>query len=237
MALAPSLIRALVGQSELHLCTPAEGELLGARLHRDVVSPFLELRFSARLAGFELALSSGFRDFARQLSIWNRKVDGDLAVLDSHGVPLDITTLTPIQLVRAILRWSALPGASRHHWGTDVDVFDKAATPEGYDIQLIPAEVDPGGMHAPLHAWLDARIADGAAYGFFRPYDAERGGIAPERWHLSHAPTAVDFAERLTPELLHDTLAPTDMRLRDVVLDHLPELFERFVINTNPAHR
>lgn len=236
MSLAPSLVPALVGQSELHLCTPAEGELLGARLHRDVVSPFLELRFSARLAGFELALTSGFRDFDRQLSIWNRKVDGDLAVLDSHGVPLDITTLTPIQLVRAILRWSALPGASRHHWGTDVDVYDRAATPDGYEVQLIPAEVDPGGMHAPLHAWLDARIADGAAYGFFRPYDADRGGIAPERWHLSHAPTAGDFAGALTLDVLHATLAATEMRLRDVVLDHLPDLFARFVTNTNPAH-
>ncbi|MCZ8486094.1 D-alanyl-D-alanine carboxypeptidase family protein [Vibrio lentus] len=27
------------------------------------------------------------------------------------------------QKLSAILRWSALPGASRHHWGCDFDVF------------------------------------------------------------------------------------------------------------------
>ena len=32
----------------------------------------------------------------------------------------------------AILLWSALPGASRHHWGTDFDVFDRAAVPPDY---------------------------------------------------------------------------------------------------------
>ncbi len=33
--------------------------------------------------------------------------------------------------VAAILVWSALPGASRHHWGTDCDVIDAAALPPG----------------------------------------------------------------------------------------------------------
>ena len=37
-----------------------------------------------------------------------------------------------------ILEWSALPGASRHHWGSEFDVFDLAALPEGYRVQLLP---------------------------------------------------------------------------------------------------
>ncbi|NIM47861.1 MAG: D-alanyl-D-alanine carboxypeptidase family protein, partial [Gemmatimonadales bacterium] len=86
------------------------------------------------------------------------------------------------------LRWSALPGASRHHWGTDLDVYDLAARPEGYEVELIPEEVDAGGMFGPLHEWLDGRIAADAAFGFFRPYERDRQGVAPERWHLSYAP-------------------------------------------------
>jgi len=47
--------------------------------------------------------------------------------------------------VRAILHWSALPGASRHHWGTEIDVIDRAALADGRKAQLIPAEYGADG--------------------------------------------------------------------------------------------
>lgn len=226
----------LVGQSEIHLCSAADGELIGVRVHGEVVLPFLRLQSEAREAGFDLAVLSGFRSFEQQLSIWNRKVTGHLPVLDSDTRPLDIATLSEQELVFAILRWSALPGASRHHWGTDLDVYDVAAKPEGYVIELIPEEVDRGGIFAPLHEWLDARIADGTAFGFFRPYDVDRQGVAAERWHLSHAPVSSLYARMITPELLHETIERSDIMLKDVVLAHLPAIFDRFVINTNRAY-
>jgi len=203
-------------------------------MHRDVVQPFRALRAAARERGFEMAVDSGFRSFERQLSIWNRKAAGELAVLDSESRPLDVKAMAPRAVVHAILRWSALPGASRHHWGTDLDVFDAAARPEGYAVQLVPAEVDAGGMFAALHEWLDERIAAGTAFGFFRPYDRDRGGVAPERWHLSHAPSARVFARTLTPALLRSTIERADMKLRDAVLADLDEIFTRFVTNVAP---
>lgn len=221
----------VVGRSEAHLCTAAVAAELGARLHADAVGAFRALREAALDQGFELAILSGFRSFDRQLSIWNRKVRGDLPVLDSDGRPLDVAELAPRELALAILRWSALPGASRHHWGTDLDVYDARARPQGYEVELTPAEVDAGGMFAPLHEWLDGRIAEGGAFGFFRPYDRDRGGVAPERWHLSYAPIARELARMLTPTLLRQTLATADMRLADVVLPDLDEIFERFVRN------
>ncbi len=136
------------------------------RVHRDVLNPLIKLREHAFMEGFDLRLESGFRSFERQLSIWNRKASGELAVLDAQARPLDITQLSPRDLVFAILRWSALPGASRHHWGTDIDVFDAATTPSDYEIQLIPDEVEPGGMHAPMHEWLDERMARGELFVF-----------------------------------------------------------------------
>jgi LAS superfamily LD-carboxypeptidase LdcB len=225
----------LVGQTESHLCSSDHADILGARLHDETVEPFLQLRDAAAAEGFDLAIESGFRSFDQQLSIWNRKASGQQAVLDSESRPIDIATLTDEQLVFAILRWSALPGASRHHWGTDLDVYDRATTPPGYEVELIPAEVNPGGMHGALHEWLDARIAERSAFGFFRPYDIDRGGVAPERWHLSHAPVSSIFERMLTPEVLRDTIQQADMRLKDVVLEHLPAIFPRFVTNTNPA--
>jgi LAS superfamily LD-carboxypeptidase LdcB len=206
--------------------------MVGATLHADVVEPLLALREEGRRQGFELAIDSGYRSFGRQLSIWNRKARGELPVLDGRAAPLDVGRLTEQELLFAILRWSALPGASRHHWGTELDVFDAAAMPEGYRVELVPAEVDPGGMFAPLHEWLDGRIAAGESFGFFRPYDRDRGGVAPERWHLSHAPVAVAFEAGLTLDVLREAVAAADIELKAAILAHLEEIHQRFVINT-----
>jgi LAS superfamily LD-carboxypeptidase LdcB len=226
----------LVGQSESHLSAPEDAATLGARMHLDAVEAFMQLRSTAASAGFDIAIVSAFRSFDQQLSIWNRKATGQLPVLDTRARPIDITSLSDEELVLSILRWSALPGASRHHWGTDLDVYDRAAKPEDYQVDLIPAEVDPGGMFAPLHAWLDERIASGTAYGFFRPYDIDRNGVAPERWHLSYSPVSLVYARLLTPTLLEETIENADMRLKHVVLADLDSIFERFVMNTNPGY-
>jgi LAS superfamily LD-carboxypeptidase LdcB len=225
----------LVGQIETHLCTTTDAERLTAAVHRDVVEPFMAVRAAAARHGFNVAIDSGFRSFDRQLSIWNRKASGQLAVLDSSARPMDITTLTEHELVLSILRWSALPGASRHHWGTDIDVYDAAAMPDGYQVQLIPSEYEEDGYFAPFSRWLDEHIANRTAFGFFRPYDRDRNGVAPERWHLSYAPIASAYLRLMSPDLLRATLEPADMRLKDVVLEHLDEIFTRFVTNTNPV--
>lgn len=230
----PSIVH-LVGQSDTHLCSTSDAESLGARIHRDAVEAFVQLRDDARAAGFELAILSGFRSFEQQLSIWNRKATGQLAVLDSNARPLDIHTLSEEELAFSILRWSALPGASRHHWGTDLDIYDMAAKPAGYEVELIPEEVEAGGMFAPLHEWLDRRIANAGTHGFFRPYDIDRNGVAPERWHISCAPIASVYQGALTLDVLRTTLEQADMSLKRVALARLDTIYKRYVINTNQA--
>lgn len=227
----------LLGKAETHLCSEGAAARVGARIHVDVVDAFEKLRAASSTEGFSLAVLSGFRSFDRQLSIWNRKAVGELPVLDSDARPIDITALNDRDLILAILRWSALPGASRHHWGTDIDVYDAASKPEGYEVDLVPAEVDAGGMFAPFHDWLDEQIVNAAAFGFFRPYDADRGGIAPERWHLSFFGVADECSRLLTRDVLRTAIAQADMKLKDAVLANLDEIVDRFVVNTNPGFR
>ncbi len=225
----------LVGQEESHLTSGEEVALLGAPVNRSMVPHFKGLVSEAARAGYDLRILSGYRSFERQLSIWNRKASGQLAVLDADARPMDIAVLSERELTLAILRWSALPGASRHHWGTDIDVYDAAAVPPDYQVELVPAEVNPDGPFGPMHAWLDERIAQGTSLGFYRPYDRDRGGVAPERWHLSYSPISRFCLSHLTKELLRDTIARAEMCLKESVLADLDEIYERFVVNVNPG--
>ena len=190
--------RQLVGLDDGHVAAAGGG----VRLQPAAACAFERLREDARRAGFELAAASTFRDFRRQLAIWDGKVAGRRPVHDDRGQPVALARLSPGQRVHAVWRFSALPGTSRHHWGTDLDVYDAVALAPGETPALTPAEGAPGGIFGPLHRWLDERIAAGASHGFFRPYARDRGGVAPERWHLSYAPLALALAPRLTPELL-----------------------------------
>ena len=198
-------------------------------VHRAVIEAWQQLASAARAVGFDPAIASGFRNYQRQLQIWNAKAGGERVLLDAEGQPLERRSLSDWQLAQAILRWSALPGASRHHWGTDIDVYDRAAVAADYVVQLTPAEVADDGPFGAFHRWLDQRIASGDSYGFFRPYAEDSGGIAPERWHLSYAPMALYYQRQLTPERLWTALDAPGLALRSCVQQHWPEIFERFV--------
>lgn len=110
---------------------------------------FEALQARAAEAGFDLQAASGYRSFDRQLMIWNAKAGGERVVHDDDNCPIHMHDLDDVDKVCAILRFSALPGASRHHWGTDLDVFDAAAMPEDYRLQLSPQEVAEDGMFGP----------------------------------------------------------------------------------------
>lgn len=200
----------------------------GLPLHPDVIEPFTRLRDMGREQGIELCVASGFRDFERQRLIWNRKVAGELPVLDVAGLPLDLAALSEREQVFAILRWSALPGASRHHWGTDMDVYDGNVPLEsGYRLQLTTSEARE--RFGKLHAWLDIQIAAHSACGFFRPYAQDRGGVAPEPWHLSYGPRAVEFQRAFSLVELAGILSRCELALRETVLANLEEIHARFI--------
>lgn len=204
-------------------------DVLGTPVHRAIVTPFQALRDDADKAGFDLRIASGYRSFDRQLAIWNAKAAGERTLLDSLGNPLDFAALDSEQLAASILRWSALPGASRHHWGTDIDIYDAAAVGDDYQVQLTPQEVADDGVFGPFHCWLDEHFATGAGYGFFRPYCQDRGGIAPERWHLSYAPMASRYEAMLTPQVLAKALESSSLLLKHTVLAQIDDIFQRYV--------
>jgi LAS superfamily LD-carboxypeptidase LdcB len=221
--------RQLTGLDDSHLVALLEGH----RLQAEVAQAWATLQAQAREAGFELAIASSFRSFVRQLAIWNGKASGTRPVHDDRGRTVVVERLSPAERLYAILRFSALPGTSRHHWGTDLDVYDAAAVPADYRVQLSVQEVATGGVFDPLHCWLDARMAAGESQGFYRPYNKDRGGVAPERWHLSYAPLAVPCAQQFRSEILPACWdcdeAAEGLLLREEIEAHLQHIMTRYV--------
>ena len=213
----------LTGRSRVHIVDRPE---VGRPVHVAMVAPWQRLVRAAAREGLQLTAVSGFRDFAAQEAIWNAKWRGERPVLDRAGQPVDLARLGPAARVRAILAWSALPGASRHHWGTEVDVIDAAALPPGYRVRLVPAEYAPGGPFERLGAWLDRHLG---RHGFHRPYRVDRGGVAPEPWHLSCTAVAAEASRRFRPATLRAAIAGSAMEGKAAVLAQLPALYARYV--------
>jgi LAS superfamily LD-carboxypeptidase LdcB len=204
---------------------------LGCTVHKGMEDALRALRAAAHAAGIELTVVSSFRDFQRQAAIWNGKFRGERPLLDRRGEPLSREGLDEAALIEAILQWSALPGASRHHWGTDFDVIDGNALPAGGRPQLLAAHFGPRGVFAKLDAWLGANMR---RFGFFRPYSSDRGGVQPEPWHLSYGPLAVPALESFTLEALRETIESSQLCGREHVLGQLEQIFRRYVKAVDP---
>lgn len=219
----------MTGRARSHL---AEVPELQCWLHRDVVAPLRNLRVAAWAeAGLDVVPVSAFRDFERQRLIWNGKFRGERPVLDRDSKPIDALALDPPSRVDAILAWSAPPGASRHHWGTDFDVIDRLAMPEGYRPQLVPREYAPGGVFAELGRWLDASLH---RFGFFRPFRRSGSGVQPEPWHLSYAPLAERVRAAFTVEVLREAFGEEGVDGSDVLLARAAELHARYIDGIDP---
>lgn len=213
----------LTGQIRTHIADVSEPD---CALHAHVVAPFMNLRRAALVDGFDLVPQSSFRDFSRQLTIWNAKFCGEKPMADASGRPIDVSELAPLQRIEAILLWSALPGASRHHWGTDIDLIDRRATAPGYRVGLTPEEFAPGGPYAALAGWLEANAA---RFGFFRPFRGVLSGVQAEPWHFSFAPVAENARRALSPAVLHQAIAAAPLLGKEQVLARLDELHARYV--------
>ena len=221
----------LTGRARTHVIEPPG---LHCLMHREAVPAFVAMRQAAARAGIVLEAASAFRHFDRQREIWNSKFRGERQVLDAKGHPADVGRIDEAKRVELILLWTALPGASRHHWGTDFDVIDRAALTEGYTVRLDAAEYAPGGPFGPLTAWLDRHMR---RFGFFRPYASGRGGVRPEPWHLSYAPLARPALAALDVGTLEDAIRGRDVLGESTILARLARIHRKYVRMVDRAPR
>ena len=194
------------------------------QVHAELWHPLQALIAAAEEEGFALQIASGYRDYARQLLIWNEKGQGLRPLFDENGEQINPLDYSPEQLLFKLLRWSALPGASRHHWGTEIDVFDERLI-AAQDLQLTEAEADT--VLKPFHEWLDFYLPHSP---FFRPYAKYKKGFAREPWHLSYHPLAKHYQKAYTLKILQEniTQAP-QLLLREPLQKHLAQIYENYL--------
>ena len=219
----------VTGRDASHVVTH-EGEGWRCQMHPEALSALLAMRAAALQEGLDIVTLSSFRDYERQANIWNAKFRGERPLLDRSGSPIDASGLSAPERVAAILWWSALPGASRHHWGSDCDVIDRAALRgawHDYEPQLTSAEFLRSGVFGRLNTWLDAHIAE---FGFFRPYASDREhGVRPEPWHLSFAPLSVPTLAAFNQVSLRAAIETGGIEGAAQVLDALPSIYADYV--------
>lgn len=199
------------------------------KLHPNVFERFKAMQRAAKRDGIDLQLVSSYRNFDRQLAIFNRKWRGEAPILDENSQPLVSSALSNTDKLHAILMWSALPGGSRHHWGTDFDVYDKSSVEQwGGHFNLVENEYEEGGPCYSLASWLEENMA---SFGFFRPFNKHNGGVAREPWHLSHADTAIQFEDARNVTALENALTQSDIEGKTTILSLLEVLYPRYVLN------
>lgn len=153
-------------------------------LHKDTYAAFEEMHAAAMADSVRLIMVSATRNFRRQRQIWEAKWNGS-RLLEGKEKATAVYP-DPADRARAILRYSSMPGTSRHHWGTDIDL--NALTNNFFDA----------GEGKRIYAWL---VAHAHEYGFCQPYTPKGPdrpqGYEEEKWHWSYLPLATmltDFA-------------------------------------------
>lgn len=150
----------------------------GINLRKEACDSFLEMKKAAFTDGFDIKMVSSFRDFYRQEGIWERKY---LRFTEDDG-------MNPLDAIDKIIEYSTIPGTSRHHWGTDIDIIDGYSKVTG-DV-LVPEKFENGGPFEGFKLWMDE---NSEKFGFYLVYTNEpkRRGFKYEPWHYSYAPLSI----------------------------------------------
>lgn len=225
------MIKQALGLDDSHLFVLKNNLDNNQRLHKAIEADYRALIASANEAGYNLQVASGYRDFNRQSMIWNNKFTGQRPVQALNGKVIDIESKFGFDKLASILTFSALPGLSRHHWGSDFDYYDASTIAPEYQLQLESHEYQSGGPFSGLSDWLDNNAK---RFGFFKPYAVYQGGVASEPWHLSHIKIASQYEstiKNLTKDEFFKILNDHKVQGTDIISEHFDTILQQYVFN------
>ncbi|MEY4936102.1 MAG: hypothetical protein RIS64_2461 [Bacteroidota bacterium] len=139
-------------------------------LRKETYEAFKKMHAAALKEGVSLKIVSATRNFDRQKAIWEEKWKNKYAHIKD-----------PQQRALKILEFSSMPGSSRHHWGTDMD------------LNNLTNEYFATSTGKKMYDWL---TKNASTYGFCQPYSAGRtDGYHEEKWHWTYVPLAKSLTQ------------------------------------------
>jgi LAS superfamily LD-carboxypeptidase LdcB len=192
------------------------------KLRKEAHDAFIKLRAAASKAGIKIQVVSSFRSYNHQKRIWERKFKKN----ETRG-------LSEEKNIQKIIEYPTIPGTSRHHWGTDIDII-QANTKQPKSL-LNASNFHNDGPFCELKEWMDNNAK---RFGFYLVYTDNhyRKGFKYEPWHYSYKPLSKAYLKqykklKLETILKHDLLGSQSFSetfiqhyLSKNILDINPEL-------------
>lgn len=145
-------------------------------LLKPVYEAYKKMCKAALAEGVKLIVTSGHRTFMEQACEWELRWNnpGESLLFNNE-----------LEKAQHVLQYRSMPGTSRHHWGTDIDLNS---------FRLSYFETIEGKK---MYTWLKKHASE---YGFYQPYstiDEKRPvGYQEEMWHWSYRPLAQYMLEK-----------------------------------------
>jgi zinc D-Ala-D-Ala carboxypeptidase len=158
----------------------AKGSAVGKFLRKETYEAFVKMTEAAEKDGVNLFIISATRNFEAQKAIWENKWEGRTLVEGKN-----LTTISDLsERARMILLYSSMPGTSRHHWGTDMD------------LNALENSYFESGEGLKIYQWL---ITNAPSFGFCQAYTSKaqgRTGYEEEKWHWSYLPLSSELLKK-----------------------------------------
>ena len=152
------------------------GDSYLSKMHKETATALKRMKAEALKSNINIEVVSAYRSFQRQKEIFEGKY-----------VKYTSEELSPMKAIEKIIEYSTIPGTSRHHWGTDLDLIDgNAPRPESV---LVASNFHGTGPFCKMKEWMDEHAE---SFGFYEVYtnNANRKGFKYEPWHFSYAPVS-----------------------------------------------
>jgi len=154
-------------------------------LQQETYQAFFRMAEAAKNDGIDLKIVSGTRNFEEQKTIWERKWNANKVEVKSE-----------MENARKILMYSSMPGTSRHHWGTDID------------INSVEEEYFRESKGKKEYQWL---VNHASQFGFCQVYSdptkTKRTGYKEEVWHWSYMPLSHNYLNEYLEKIGEDDLS------------------------------
>ena len=190
----------------------------GRYMHTEAYQAFIKMHAKAKTEGIDLKIKSAARNFDYQKGIWERKWNG-ATLLEGQINAVNIYPKAKDR-AEAILKYSSMPGSSRHHWGTDIDI--NAFTNSYFEK----------GQGAKEYVWLQENAA---SFGFCQPYTpkgtSRPNGYEEEKWHWSYLPIANHCMQVAKTKLKNSMLTNFEGSDQAITID----ILNNYILGINPS--